>query len=210
VAELERRLSEVEAQLERSDDAALRRRRLVITVALVALERRLAAGEQPPDAEALLADADRWVTGEQEARQRVAQPPPPKPAPPGLQVTQPRETLVAEPEEKGEEKSAKDDKPTGVEKARVQDDPARPAALMSEVERKLADMEACLGDLDADVEIQVALRLDASGAVKDPRVTGVAGKPAGCIGDVLRGIRVRDHQGGSRVVRFPLLFSAKG
>jgi hypothetical protein len=67
-------------------------------------------------------------------------------------------------------------------------------------------MEACLGQVDEDVTLQVTVRLDASGRVRTARVSGVKGRAAGCISRVLRRVRVPDHEGGTRIVRFPLYF----
>jgi hypothetical protein len=211
VAELERRIAGVEARLAKGDDEVLRRDRLVLSVALVELRRQLAAGVAA-DLARVVADAERSVDIERARVASAAAPTPrtrnprghalaPIPAASGA-VDLPTDA----PDEEEKDGSKQDGK---IGKARVVDDGSgQPAALLSAVEGKLPAMEACLGDLDDDVTIQVIVRLD-TGVVKDPRVSGIAAEPAGCIGDVLRTVRVPNGPSGSKIVRFPLYFAAR-
>ncbi len=92
-----------------------------------------------------------------------------------------------------------------VEKARVESE-SRPRNLMTAVQRRVAAMESCLGSLDDDVTLQVTLRMDAGGAVRAAKVSGIDGGAASCVSRVLKRVRVPDHDGGTRIVRFPLYF----
>jgi hypothetical protein len=136
----------------------------------------------------------------------VVPPPPPPPPPPSPAPRKPEEEEKARDKRKDEAEGEADDDTTTVEKARVEDE-ERPHALMSAVRRRSADMEACLEDIDSDVTLQVTVRLDSSGAVRDPKIAGVGNAVAACVADVLRSVTVSGHDGGSRVVRFPLYFT---
>ncbi len=131
-------------------------------------------------------------------------------APSKHRADKPRKTIRLEeispegnPKDKGGAFDAKT--PDRVEKAAVADE-ARPRGLMSAVSRQLTAMEGCLEEVDGDVKLDVTVRLDAGGSVRLAKVTGVTGAPASCVAGVLRRVRVHKHDGGARVVRFPLFF----
>jgi hypothetical protein len=233
--ELERRIAEVEGQLAIAPDGearvALSERRLVLSIAVAELGRlevgaKLTVEEHIAQATAMLAARRREETRsrsvvvaapsvdksvknqvpraaeELEQQDLEAAPGTTKskfdskpPAPQGLPVGHAPQPTSTAPREQGGK----------VEKARVASE-SQPPGLMAAVEREVGAMEACLGDLDGGVTLQVTLRLNAAGAVSNAKVGGVTGEAALCVRRVLQRVRVPDHDGGTRVVRFPLYF----
>lgn len=250
-AALDGRLAETEAKLDATEGeerrAELASHRLVLTIALVELERRIAAGETAaPNVEGLITSVELMLASRRGFPRRApskqptsgkaaANAPVASEAPPREELEPDLDDLLddrsrhmkargktAKPkiaedrldgdgfasseDESEDEPHAKLESKLGrIEKARVEVE-SRPRGLMTAVQRQIGAMEACLGQLDADVTLQVTVRMDAGGAVRIAKVGGVAGAPATCLARVLQRVRVPDHDGGTRIVRFPLYF----
>ena len=239
---VEQRLASVEAELEarlragasEAERKELTHRRLVLTVAIAELSRRIDAGDRERiDVERLLSSVElalrepagtgpggRGVTARnaketatRERDRRILRPLPKSKD----KASRTNNTIEEElpddglepppPEPTATAAALKSDKEEGgrIEKARVEVE-SRPRGLMTAVRRQLESMEACLGHIDDDLRLQVTVRMDSAGAVRNAQVRGVTGGVAGCISDVLRRVRVRDHDGSARIVRFPLFF----
>lgn len=258
-AALEQRLAAVEAKLDATADEgdrrALARQRLVLTIAIVEVGRRIGAGDSGA------VDVDRLLISVERSLAKRARPPRADSSGgkvgrgPGRQGLRPETPPIEEEEmerdlddlrqnkkDKGKEtvkgvardktcapgdplcaappphQTATSPKPTDsldgygsdgeggrIEKARVEGE-SRPQGLMTAVQRRLGAMESCLGELDDVVTLQVILRMDVAGAVRDAKVSGVNPGVASCVAGVLKRVRVPDHDGGTHVVRFPLYF----
>ena len=254
---LEQRLAAVEAKIDTTTDEAerraLARQRLVLTIAIVEVGKRIGAGEtDAPDVDRLLISVERSLAGRsQPDRSRSFGGKANAERKPGRQGLR-RETPPVEEEEADPVDVKQDKKSRGtttvkgvttgkecapgdplcgppphqtaaspkpiealdeyggegdgrIEKARVEGE-SRPQGLMTAVHQRLGAMESCLGEVDDVITLQVILRMDAAGAVRDAKVSGVNPGVASCVAGVLKRVRVPDHDGGTHVVRFPLYF----
>lgn len=245
---LEERVNQVEGQLRAAEDdaerAALARQRLVLTIAIAEVGRRIGAGEEQVDVDRLLTSVELMLdTGprrraaktrasggklggkggprfkplaqdkkpaneeltevgdgdepseREESGKKKAKPKPKRAA------TRSLETSLAEPDASADPSGGEGQR----EKARVEVE-SRPRGLMTAVQKRVPEMESCLGGIDDDVTLQVTVRLGAGGQVRLAKVRGVASREASCVSRVLKSVRVPDHDGGTRIVRFPLYF----
>lgn len=247
-SELDERLVDTEAKLAASKDETergeLAARRLVLTVALVELDRRVAAGETAaPNVEGLIASVELMLAAPRHSPRRAPRTAvleadkgkgdvatgevPPREEKDGdllravdkpLEMHrrgEPKPKLASGPrggvgeDDDGFTDTEDEGEPEGkagrIEKARVEVE-SRPRGLMTAVQRQLGAMEACLGELDDDVTLQVTVSMDAGGAVRIAKVGGVGATTASCVARVLQRVRVPGHDGGTRIVRFPLYF----
>ncbi len=79
---------------------------------------------------------------------------------------------------------------------------APPSGVLRAVGSRVAQLSACMPASAGDSpSLRLTARIDEQGALRDPRFSGASLDPqtSGCLGDVLRSVRVSDHQGGSRV-----------